>query len=277
MSLSRAYGSLLGLAVWSVALGSFARASTVTTTFTNDDFVVCNAGIWRDPVAISKDASLVATPGASSIVPDSIAVTFEDLTVPETSPTRIQKATVSPTSSGGLRSLFPSGSFTVNQKITRLTTSLGSMHFGTGWFIDFCYVGPAAQVSSGADLSEGNYSLDVALSGGSSWAPYLQAAGVQAQMSFECDLRAKGVAVGPAGAEVAGSGFTPEVDVAGLSTAQFIPSTVMTSWNYLLNSNGLQVPRACRVRLLMTEKATTVERTWEVQDTSFQLDISIQK
>lgn len=231
----------------------------VTIAPKNGQLYACNAGI--------------AHPAQDLAGTDSIQVKYDDLSVAEDSPVRVRGNNISADFSDSYKVLFGGNSFWLSM-ISKLEIGLSSEKLGSRYYIDYCYVAPKA---SGPQLVQTNgiYQLNSSLGFSSlDQGRYVNDAGVTATMYVYCDLAGVGskTKMDADVSNLAQNGM--DRDLITSSNSASVGSQVI-QFQKILNSNYMNTPRACIVRMLFVEtKNTPRSNTVGVEFTN---DISIEK
>ena len=224
---------------------SWAQAS-VTVKPKSHIFYACNAGVSQQ-----SSQALAGT--------NSVAVLFEDLLVSDDSPLRFRGNTVIGDFSGNFTTLATGNQYW-GLKLNSLNFAFSTEQTGARYYVDYCYVGPQL---SGPQLAQaqGIYELDLSVFATDFGdAGYGQNVGLTTQSMIICDLANTGSKkqMNASVQEIVQSGFDRDFQTT-TAEAPFVGQVLQIS--KVLNSHVRNIPRACVVRMIFSEKASRQRST----------------
>lgn len=218
--------------------------ATISTQLGQDLFI-CNAGIRHSSVHPEFKGG-----------GDVVQFSYEDFSVPEDSEARWRSNRIQVTQGQAqFRMISPTDVSSFSNNILNPQFLLSTEAFGSEYFVDVCYRGPAL---SGHSLeARGQYQLEFQLAQVMRAVGANNGLGVRAQVSARCDLQGAGqMRFHRSAAEISPPFF--EVDtqwssgVFSLSTQEVVSSFVD------LNSQFSEVPRFCIFRVHVSEASQSV-------------------
>ncbi|MDG0814899.1 hypothetical protein [Bdellovibrio svalbardensis] len=271
-------------------LPAMSFATVVIRPSVNEGFFVCNAGIAHKvstgtscvnqltglACTSSDESSCVCSDSTAG--DDSLAASWEDLTVAASSSMRFRSNIIASSASGDFTSLFTDLNAWSNQ-VNEVQINSSSETYGTKYFIDFCYQGPIENIVKKKDNSEGIYTLTAGinaqnLANGSS---YAADSNLAMNLAVNCDLRNVGKNKDPRNSnQFAPEGSILESDVDFTTTGY--PRANSLSLSQRINGQVKLVPRFCVVRATFAEMANTTSvkvRPNNETPTEFTIDLDI--